>query len=274
VAPLEEKIALRQIEEYRRRNWPQGNLRTLDEIAAFVKRMGMVLIFGSHDVPLPKLYNCADYNSDWWESKDLLQARKLAYNGRVVRHKATLISMDLLPAFLSLYIHSGGYLIYEEEYYWGKLSELANRVAEYLDEHGPTPVNQLRQTIMIPGKENTRKFHAALYELQSKFKTVSVGLIEKGWGVRVLGLFIDWVPQKVEKAAEKMPKEKAMKQIILRVTDTAGGLPSGLLPRMFGWNLEETAQAVEALRKADKIRMVQIKGKTAQWIASPQLAPG
>jgi hypothetical protein len=264
-------LTLQKINEYRRRNWPQGILRTVDEIAAFVKRAGMVLIFGSKDVPLPKLYNCADYSSDWWESKDLLQAKKLAYGGRVVRHKATLISMDLLPAFLSLYLHGGGYLIYEEEFYWGKLSELANRVAKHLEDNGPTPVDQLRQAIMIPGKENTRKFHAALYELQTKFKTVSVGLIEKGWGIRVLGLFIDWVPPKVEKAAERMPRERAIEQIITRVVETAGAVPTSLLPRMFGWDPEDVSRAVLRLSESGRLGAWRMRNKKADWLVSSSL---
>jgi hypothetical protein len=267
---MQTDLTLQKINDYRRSAWPQGTLRTVDEIAAFVKRAGMVLIFGSKDVPLPKLYHCADYSSDWWESKDLLQAKKLAYGGRVVRHKATLISMDLLPAFLSFYLHGGGYLIYEEEFYWGKLSELANRIAKYLEDHGPTPVDQLRQAIMVPGKENTRKFHAALYELQVKFKTVSVGLIEKGWGVRVLGLFVDWVPPKIERAAERMSKEKAMEQIIARTIETAGAVPTSLLPRMFGWAPEDAARAVEKLVKNRKILRARISKRRDEWVVSPE----
>jgi len=268
---LDVELSQRSILEYRRRAWPQGSLHTLDEIAAFVKRAGLVLIFGSREIPLPKLYDCADYNSDWWESKDLLQTKKVAYTGRVVRHKATLISMDLLAAFLSVYLHGGGYLIYEEEYYWGKLSELANRIAAYLDSHGPTPVDQLRQSLMTPGKENTRKFHVALYELQTKFKTVSVGLKQKGWGVRVLGLFIDWVPPKVEREAERMPREKALQLIIARAVETAGAVPASLLPRLFGWNPEEASQAVENLVKNRKVHRARMPKRRDEWVVFPDL---
>ncbi len=265
------QLTKKRIETYRRQNWPQGSLRTLDEIASFVKQSGLVLIFGSHDIPLPKLYNCADYNSDWWESKDLLQAKKLAYNGRVVRHKATLISMKLLPAFLALYLHGGGYLMYEEEYYWGKLSQLANDIAHHLEVNGPTPVDQLRKTIMPSGKEHTRRFHAALLELQTKFKTVSAGLVERGWGVRVLGLFSEWVPRRVEQAAERMAGEEAMIRVIEQTIATAGAMPEALLARMFHWKPEDVRPALDRLLKAKKLKYAFLDNKKTHWLISPSL---
>jgi hypothetical protein len=267
---MEIHLTQRKIEEYRRRTWP-SNLQTLDEMVEFLSRVGLALIFGSSQIPLPKVYYCANDNSDWWEWKDVLQAKKLAYTGRIIRHKATLISMDLLPACLSLYLHSGGYLIYEEEYYWGKLSELANRIAHHLDSNGPTPVDQLRKALMPSGKEHTRRFHAALFELQTKFKTVSVGLVDRGWGVRILGLFINWVPPKIEQAAERMTKEQAFEMIIEQFLKTAGAAPEWMLPRVFGWSPEDASPAIENLLKAGRIESGRIRGKKETWLIHPAL---
>lgn len=268
---MEMNLTHRKIEAYRRRNWPNGSLQTLEEMSGFLDRVGLSLIFGSPKIPLPKIYSCAGDTADWWAWKDLLQAKKLAYNGRIVRHKATLVSMRLLPACLALYLHGGGYLVHEEEYYWGKLSELANRIACHLESNGPTPVDQLRKAIIPSGKEHTRRFHAALLELQTKFKIVSTGLVDRGWGVRVLGLFIDWVPDKVEREAERMTKEEAVARIVERAIQTAGAVPVALLPRLFGWSPEDVSQAVEELLKNGKMHRARIQKRKEEWIASPEV---
>jgi len=240
-------------------------------MAGFLNDVGMSLIFGSKEIPLPKIYDCAAADADWWAWKDLLQARKLAYNGRVVRHKATLISMELLPAFLAVYLSGGGFAMYEEEYYWGKLSQLANQVAQYLDRHGPTASDMLRRAIVPQGKENTRRFHAALFELQSKFKIVSVGLEDRSWGVRVHDLFMNWVPAKVERRTENMAREEAVERILTAFVNTAGAVLERALPRIFGWSPEETSRASDSLVLEEAIVRGHVRGERGTCLLSPIL---
>ncbi|GAB4346695.1 MAG: hypothetical protein Kow0099_28170 [Candidatus Abyssubacteria bacterium] len=232
----------------------------------------MCLLFACRDIPLPKLNDCSAGNEyEWWEWKDLLQARKMAYNGRLVRRKATLVSMRILPAFLAAYLTGGGYLMYEEEYYWGKLGALANKIAEYLDRHGPTPVDRLRQAVVSPGKENTRRFHAALFELQSKFKIVSVGIEDRSWGVRVLDLFVNWAPTKLEKEAENMAREDALGHIITALVDTAGAVPEVQIPRMFGWSSEETRKVIDPHVSSGLLKRARGRGERGWLIVSPRM---
>jgi hypothetical protein len=231
----------------------------------------MCLLFACRDIPVPKLYDCADDDSDWWAWKDILQAKKLAYNGRLIRHKATLVSMQLLPAFYALYLSGGGHAMYEEEFFVGNLSHLANQVAEHLDRHGPTAADDLRVALVPTGKEHTRRFHSALNELQTKFKLVSVGLKDKSWGVRVLGLFADWVPSAVERAAERMPREEAIQRISKTFIGTAGAIPEPALPRMFGWTPAETAHATEDLVTTGSLLRGRIRGDRRTWLVSPEL---
>ncbi len=229
----------------------------------------MCLLFYCDDIPLPKLYDCAADDADWWAWKDLLQVRRLAYNGRLVRRKATLVSMELLPAFLAVYLTGGGYAMHEEEYYWGKLGQLANTVAEYLDRNGPTPTDVLRRAVVPQGKEHTRRFHSALFELQSKFKIASVGLEDRSWGVRVLDLFVNWVPPKIERSAEKMTRDEAIRRISEAFLNTAGAVPEDLLPRMFGWSSVETLPAIDSLVSTGSLRRGRVRGERGMWLMNP-----
>ncbi|RJP75449.1 MAG: hypothetical protein C4532_00465 [Candidatus Abyssobacteria bacterium SURF_17] len=271
---METVITKKDIAEYRRTLWreaPGTSLKTLRDAARFIDEVGMCLLFACRDIPLPKLYYCSADEADWWAWKDILQARKLAYNGRLVRRKATLVSMQLLPAFLAIYLTGGGYIMYEEEYYWGKLGQLANQVAEYLDRNGPTPVDSLRKAVVPAGKEHTRRFHNALFELQSKFKIVSAGLEDRSWGVRVLDLFVNWVPATVERKAEKLPRDEAIRRILTALVNTAGAVPEAMVPRLFGWSPEESLHAIDTLASHGAVIRGRVRGQGAPWLISPRL---
>ena len=267
-------ISKKQIRGHQQRLWRTGRgrrLRTLQQTANFLDEVGMCLLFACRDIPLPKIYDCAGDDADWWAWKDLLQQGKRAYNGRLVRRKATLVSMKLLPAFYAAYLKAGGHAMYEEEYYWGKLGVLANRVAQYLDKNGPTPADMLLRTIMPPGKQHTRRFHSALFELQAKFKIVSVGLEDKSWGVRVLDLFINWVPPKVERGAENMSRDEAIQRISTAFVHTAGAVPEAMLSRMFGWARAETLCSVDSLVSTGRLHRERVRGERGMWLVSPRI---
>jgi len=268
---MEKLLTKKDVDAYRRRKWRDGRLRTLDDVAELVNDVGMCLLFACRDIPLPKLYDCADGDVNWWAWKDHLQERKKAYNGRVVRRKATLVSMELLPAFYAIYQTGGGYAMYEEEYYWGKLGELSNTVAEYLDRKGPTSVDVLRKAVVPSGKKNTRLFQAALLELQSKFKIVTVGLEDRSWGIRVLDLFVNWIPFRIERRAEKMDRMEAVKTVLSAFVKTAGAVPETAVARTFGWSAVETSVATESLINAGAIYRGRFRGDRKTWLADPEL---
>jgi hypothetical protein len=273
-ACMEEILKKRQLHDYRRRVWRTAGgsrLQTMRQTADFLDEVGMCLLFACRDIPLPKIYDCAADDADWWAWKDLLQQRKRAYNGRLVRRKATLVSMKLLPAFFAVYLTGGGHAMYEEEYYWGKLGQLANKIAERLDHEGPMPVDALRSSVVPPGKQQTRRFHSALFELQSKFKIVSVGLADRGWGVRILDLFMNWIPSTVERQAEKMSRTEAIRRISAAFVNAAGAVPERVLPRTFGWSPAETSLAVDHLLSTGSIRRTRIRGEPGTWLASAKL---
>lgn len=268
---MEKLITKKEVDAYRRTKWRRGRLRTLEEAAGFLDGAGMCLLFACRDIPLPKMYDCAAEGVNWWAWKDLLQEKKLAFSGRIVRRKATLVSMKLLPAFYAVYQTGGGYAMYEEEYYWGKLGELANRVAEYLDRNGPTPTDALRRAVMPAGKQHTRRFHAALLELQSKFKIVTVGLEDRSWGVRVLDLFVNWIPEKVERRAEKMDRREALESILGAFVDTAGAVPEAVVARTFGWHSADASGAIESLIGAGRLRRGRFRGDRRHWLVGLEL---
>jgi hypothetical protein len=238
----------RALAEYRRRLWrtgPGARVPTLGRAARFIDEVGLCLLFGCEEIPLPKLEGCGPPDFEWWEWKDQLQERRRAYLGRVVRRKATLVALDLLPAFLALYYAGGGAEVYDEEHHRGRLGDDAWRIGEHLSRHGPTPVDALRRALMPAGPAGTRRFHRALDEMQEKFKTVTVGRVRKHWSVRVIGLLSDWAPPEIVREAHALTRRpgEARRRIVERAARTAGALGVREAARMFGWARDEAEEA-------------------------------
>ena len=230
--------------------------------------MGLCLVFGSDGVPLPKVYDMAHDDADWWNWKDHLQAKRQAYLGRLIRGKATLVSMRLLPAFLSIYYAGGGCASYDEEHYFGRLTQQGKWICDHLDKHGNTPADRLRKELGFKQGEGTKEFHKALLHLQRRFKVVTTGLAGHGWKTRVIGLFEQWVPDAVEKEAQRLSPEDARLRIVSQTLRTAGAIPQRLLPRLFDWEPAAWDAAVQRLITSGVIRPIE-RPKTREhlWLA-------
>ena len=253
-------LTLEQIDNYHRIKWhltPDLRIKTESEAVKFIHQVGMSLLFACNDIPLPKLSESAQSSDwDWWEWKDTLQAKKKWYNSRVVKRKSTLVSMELLPCFLSLYYESGGCEVYEEEYYYGKLTDPAYRIADYLYTHGPVSIDDLRKTLAQPGKIGTRKFHEAILELQSKFKIAVSGLMDKHWGVRILDLFSRWAPKEILQKAETIQPTDARKQILTKFITTAGLTTEKEILRLFSWSPESIHFILDELTQSKTVHLL------------------
>jgi len=235
---------------YRKALWRLGTqpkLRTEPQAMAFLKRVGLCLLFDCEAIPLPKLAEAAHDDADWWAWKDTLQAKRQLYNGRVIAHKATLIDMDLLPCFLAIYFDQGGCEEYEEEEFYGRLSPEAVRILRWIDRHGPMAVDQLRLQLFPRSPQATRMFHQALHELQAKFKVAVAGLEDRSWGVRVIELFTRWVPAAVVDSARQLDPETARERLVCRMVTTAGALSATELIRLLGWERDQALSCVRRL---------------------------
>ena len=256
-----------RIDSYRRRLWHLGRVKTESQFRAVLNRVGLCLIFGSREVPVPKVYDIAHDDADWWNWKDHLQAKKQAYLGRLIQSKATLVSMELLPAFLALYYAQGGSPSYDEEHYYGRLTQQAKWICDELDRKGPCPADRLRKDLKQQQGIGTGSFHKGLLELQRKFKVVTTGLVNRGWGTRIIGLFEQWVPDSVEREARRMKPEKARQMILQCLIRSAGAVPLPMLPRLLVWSEAQRASALKGLFQHRLVRPeTWSRSKERHWI--------
>jgi hypothetical protein len=172
-------------------------VRTLEQAAAFVDRVGIALVFGKADVVLPSLWDqvCGP-GGDWavrddsgkavaftpefdrlWHWKDDLPEQRLACAGRhLARDAAALISRKVVPAVYALTGREGSV----EDFRRLELSPLEREAAEAVLDAGPLSAPELRRLLATDDKKGVDK---ALKRLQRELVLTNAGVTEQdaGW---------------------------------------------------------------------------------------------
>ena len=144
------------------------------------------------DVTLPSLWVAAageravaDEHDDpghvTWGWKDQLLGERVWYYAKVLRKRATFISLAVLPHFYALSENYGepdkDYLLQYDE---GRLTFEAKTVYETLLNEGPLDTVSLRKSARMTSKASDSPFNRALETLQADFKILPVGVAEAG----------------------------------------------------------------------------------------------
>ncbi len=115
-----------------------------------------------------------------WGWKDAALPKKIWYYAKILRRKATMISLDIAPYFYALSENYGSpeedYLLAYEE---GRLTQAAKQIYETLLDKGSLDTISLRKEArLLNAKESA--FNRAMEDLQMDFKILPVGVAEVG----------------------------------------------------------------------------------------------
>ncbi len=184
-------------DERARRWWQRGRpVRTLARAATFVDDVGFALLFPIRDRSMPSLYEAAsergqgDGLEGWgpdaqriWAWKDELPARGLAWYGRFVRGRQSLLSLRLLRA---LYERAGE----PGDFADARLGPDALEIARILLLNGPTSTAVLREATAAAGPRGRSRFDKAVSELGRRLVVTGAGVErqEAGWPATILDL--------------------------------------------------------------------------------------
>lgn len=160
-----------------------GKIKNPAQALDFVNERGFVYFWPIKNVDLPSLWVAvagdrpvADAHDDpghiTWRWKDQALGKKTWYYAKVLRRKATLISLAMAPYFYALSENFGSpeedHLVAYKE---GRLTLAAKQVYEALLEQGAMNTIDLRRAARLTSKSSDTEFNRALEVLQADFKS-------------------------------------------------------------------------------------------------------
>ena len=273
-SPSKSSIVAARENRYRRRL----NLRVKDQQQAveFVNDVGFCFLFPIQKVEMPSLWDAIagrvvktypdhkGYEIErTWGWKDDALDKRLWFYGKLIRGKATLISLDFLPKFYALSENFGDYEHdYLAEYKTGALTAEAKIVYEALLRNGALDAVRLRREVRMTSDASKGRFEKALTDLQTGLKVLPVGIAPAGaWRYAfIYEILPRWLPD-VSDRARSISRAEARYHILDRYIHNVIASPLPTAARVFGWKLPEAKQAAEMLAAQGRLEMdVKISG--------------
>ena len=256
-----------------------------EEAVAFVNERGYVYFWPIKEVTLPSLWAAAagdrpvpDEHDDpghvTWGWKDELLGARQWYYAKVLRKRATMISLGIVPYFYALSENYGepdkDYLLQYEE---GRLTWEAKTVYETILNEGALDTISLRKLARMTAKTSDSPFNRALETLQADFKILPVGIAQAGaWKYAFIYECVHrHYPDLVEQA-RPIRQAEARRRLIELYLRSVGAARVRDIALLFGWPAQEIAQAVGALVAAGAAQQgVTVAERPGEWVVLAEL---
>lgn len=250
----------------------------------FVRRVGFCLFWPTRGLEAPTLlhavagralplgggYDHPAFGRSWNWKDEALDKRRWYY-GRLLRGRATLVSLEFLPAFYALSENYGDPGEYLQQYQDGRLSAEAKAVYEALLHLGPLDTVRLRKESRLAGESAKARFQRALADLQESLKILPTGVAEAGaWNYAfTYDLVSRWFPG-LDAQARLWSTAGARRKIVLQYLDNLAAASEGEVKKVLGWPPTILARTIAALSDAGEVEKVEVadRGRTTVWIAT------
>lgn len=257
---------------------PAQRLDTLESARAFVDEVGFCHFWPIKGIETPNLLHAiagrardvpqehADPDgSKCWGWKDESLGKRRWYYGKLLRRRATLISLDLLPSFYACSDNFGGIDDYLDEYREGVLTAEAKNIYEALLEHGPLDTIRLRRESRMSAESAKSRFDRALVELQVGLKVLPIGVAETGaWHYSFIYEILQRHYPDVPEKAHQIKRSQAQCTLILRYLNNVVAAERGMISKVFHvlkWTPSEMQKTITQLTEEGKIQEVQVEGQ-------------
>lgn len=269
-----QRLTAHRAEAYRLR--AGSRLISAEDARAFVNERGFIYFWPVKGIELPSLWTAvagdrpvADEHDDpghiSWGWKDESLGKRWWCYAKILRRKATLISMEVAPYFYALSENFGSpeedYLVAYEE---GRLTQAAKQVYEALLDKGPLDTISLRKEARLMNAKESA-FHRALEDLQADFKILPVGIAEAGawryaYRYEITARHLPELPEQ----ARPIGEAQARRRLVELYFRSVGAAQAREVARLFGWPPELVWRTLDRLVEA---------GLLVRGLSHPQ-APG
>jgi hypothetical protein len=280
-------IDLNRLKEYRARTFhllPAAQLKSPAQALDFVNERGFVYFWPIKGIDLPSLWTTvagdrpvADAHDDpghvtWGWKDDALDKIKWYY-AKILRRKATMISLDVAPYFYALSENYGSpeedYLLAYEE---GRLTQAAKQIYEALLSSGAMNTIDLRRAAKLANAKES-EFAKALEQLQTDFKILPVGVSEAGaWHYsHIYEITARHYPDLPEKA-RAISETEARTKLLELYFESVGAAQARDAVKLFGWSGDLTVRALKRLTENGKLHEASHPVQKGEWLVLPKLS--
>jgi len=209
-----------------------------------------------------------------WGWKDSLLGARWWYYAKVLRRKATLISLDVVPAFYALSENFGSP---EEDYLYqyrdGAMTAEAKVIYEALLQEGPLHTIALRRVTSMSDVASSYRFNRGLEELQSDFKILPVGVAEAGtWNYAFIYECVHRHHPELLEQARAFTMSGAQQRLLALYMRSVGAVALRDVAKVFGWPKREIEKTIDGLvAGGDLVRGLEIEGQKGEWLALAEL---
>ncbi len=277
-----------QLKRYRAQTYrlkPSLRLKTESDALAFVNQRGFVYFWPIKGVELPSLWAAvagdrpvADAHDDpghvTWRWKDSLLGAKKWFYAKLLRGKATMVSLQTLPYFYALSENYGDFQHdYLAQYEEGRLTQEAKAIFEALLQKGRLDTVALRREARMAGEGSSTRFERALTELQTGLKILPVGVAEAGaWRYAFIYELVDRYFPALAEQARAISRGEARAHLADLYLRSVGAATENHIGQLFRWKSDEASQAVAALLKKRKARRAEkVAGQSGEWWVTARL---
>ncbi len=275
-------INLLRLKKYRVQTYHLPPLRPIasqSQALKYVNERGFVYFWPIKGVDFPSLWTAvagdrpvADAHDDpghvTWGWKDNALPKRLWYYGKILRRKATMISLEAAPFFYAL---SNNYGSPEEDYLIsyqdGRLTQAAKNIFEALLKEGPLDSISLRKAARLTSAKES-EWNRALEDLQMDFKILPVGIAEAGaWKYafiyQITSTYYPDLPERARKISEAQARAKLLEFYFTSV----GSAQLRDANKLFGWGHELTLRSLKSLVDHEVLVVASHPRQAGEWFA-------
>ena len=279
-------LDLKKLNKYRAKAYrlsPLTRVRTSRSALDYINQRGFIYFWPIKGIEMPSLWTAvagsrvvADKHDDpghiTWGWKDNALGKKKWYYAKILRRKATMISLDVAPYFYALSENYGSpeedYLLAYEE---GRLTQAAKQVYEALLTEGAMHTIDLRSAAKLTNAKES-EFNKALEVLQSDFKVLPVGVAKAGaWKYAFIYEIVSRHYPDLPEKARFISEAEARRKLIELYFASVGAAQERDVQKLFGWQKDLIARTLSSLVEKRKLVELEHPAQKGEWLAIPGL---
>jgi len=280
------KINLKKLQAHRTRTFglpPAKRLSSPSQALTFINARGFIYFWPIKGIDLPSLWGAvagdrpvADKHDDpghiTWGWKDNALDKKVWYYGKILRGKATMISLEVAPYFYALSENYGSpeedYLI---AYHEGRLTQASKQVYETLLDNGALNTLDLRKKAKLSNAKDS-EFNKALVQLQKDFKILPVGVAQAGaWNYSHIYEIVTRHYPDLSEQARVITESQARSKLLELYFVMVGTTQLRDVNKLFGWGNEIVKKAVNQLMENGVLKMAEHPKQIGEWIVVKEI---